>query len=700
MSALNGRVLEGRNGHPYRVEEPLDLDELGSPKGAMARVFRVFDLERSQDLAAKVINPRLFDDEPELRQRFLAQFYKEARIMEELEHPNIVRLHDYNTEDELPFLIMDYVDGETLDDRLRREGRLRFTEAMSILEPVMSALAYAHSRGVIHRDVKPSNILIDQKGRVLLADFGIARAAQESGLSTRTAMTLGSIQYGTPMYMAPEQALRLPEAVGPHTDQYSLAVLAWRMLAGRYYLARTDSKEGLDYTSLVVGGKPLPLSRYAPNLPPRAEQAIVRALSKSPYERFSSIADFLGELRKALTNPDWTPVADPLSGWEEPDWLNPPSLTGSPAKPLIKLEPVKLPEPTAPPPLKLELPSGEPEWFAAAPAKQPEKQTTEPLNLTLPAWFDIDPLAEKAESASEVNDWFAHDLTATPDAPKASDSQPLRPKADTTQPLKANNSQPIAPKANNSQPLSPKVSQPIAPKAASSQPIAPKVSQPLAPKKAKPSVEHVEAKSEDWALRFEAYPGSEAIPGRYYLDWDTAATQEPWAYEAVRKSLGGRPPLPLIIGWPLLTIAITLGLVLAGNLAAYLALPIALGVATILTSPFLVGWWKDSGALDGRQPMIVTGRLVKVGGPYKEAGGNFILKEGRTPGGYPDPCTISLAPTLAQADDPHHVYVCNLWEPDRLEFSEHALRKRVAIVTLNNRHGAGVRLLALKVLSD
>ncbi|MEI6044314.1 MAG: serine/threonine-protein kinase, partial [Chloroflexota bacterium] len=324
MSALKGRILEGGQGCQYRVEEPLDLDELGSPKGAMARVFRVLELQNDQQRAAKIINPRLLDDEPGIRKRFLAQFYKEARIMEELQHPNIVRLYDYNTENELPFLIMDYIEGETLDDRLRRQGRFSFQEALAILEPVIMALAYAHSRGVIHRDIKPSNILLDWHGKAYLSDFGIARAAQESGLSSRTALTLGPYQFGTPMYMAPEQALRLSEAVGPQTDQYSLAVLVWRMLAGRYYLARADSKEAIDYSKLVIGGSPLPLSRYAPNLPPRAEQAIVKALTKSPYERFDSVLDFLDELRNALNDPDGMPPSNPLLGWEEPEWLVPP----------------------------------------------------------------------------------------------------------------------------------------------------------------------------------------------------------------------------------------------------------------------------------------------------------------------------------------------------------------------------------------
>jgi serine/threonine protein kinase len=699
----------------------------------MARVFRVSDLQQPRQLAAKVINPRLFDDEPELRERFLGQFYKEARIMEELEHPNIVRLYDYNIEDELPFLIMDYVEGDTLDDRLRGNGRLRFLEAMEILEPVMSALAYAHSRGVVHRDVKPSNILLDKKGGVFLTDFGIARAAQESGLSTRTALTLGSIQYGTPMYMAPEQALRLPEAIGPHTDQYSLAVLAWRMLAGRYYLARTDITEGLDYTSLVIGGKPLPLSRYAPNLPPRAEQAIVRALSKNPFDRFATVNDFLDELKKAIIHPDWTPVADPLAGWQEPDWLKQPQQIGE--------VPPKTKEPFASVKLDLDLPSGEPEWLG--PIKLQETQSTEPLKLTLPDWFDEEPPEPRLGRRGDfLEEWFAekeareqtqvHNLPPTsnfaisqplninpsidelltsgstgggqPVAEHPASSQPLAPNPNSSQPLtaRAKESQPLSSKAGSSQPLAPKASesQPVGKKAGSSQPLSHKPQPLTARTLLENAFEPGDEKFDFWELRPVNYPGSEAAPGRYRLDWETAAVKERWAYEAIKKNLRGRPPMLILALWPILCAMIIVLFWLATSFPIYIELPLAIVVSSLLTLPFLLGWWSSNGSLKGRQPIIVTGRLVKVAGPYKEEDGKFILKEGRTPGGHPDPCVLGIAPSLTQAELPDFVYTCNIWSPDRLEVPVTALRKRVALVTMSSKRGPALRVLGIKVLSD
>ncbi len=667
MSALNGRILVGRSGHQYCIEEPLDLDELGSPKGAMARVFRVLDLQTSGQLAAKIINPRLLDDEPEIRNRFLAQFYKEARIMEELHHPSIVTLHDYNTDGDLPFLVMDYIQGETLDDCLRREGRLDFAASVDILAPVMQALAYAHSRGVVHRDIKPSNILLSTEGRAYLTDFGIARAAQESGLSSRTALTLGSYQFGTPMYMAPEQALRLPETIGPRTDQYSLGVVAWRMLAGRYYLARTDAKDSSDYTSMVVGSKPLTLSRFAPSVPPRAELAIARSLSKSPTDRFDDIAEFCEEMTKALVNPDWTHLPDPLSGWDEPAWL----VTGNQSQARIaarkELESAQaLP---APAPQAQETEEEDISWYPSKKTEpslqtqahspqldmawldsfeQQERSSTQPLDLTLPDWFE-----SKATTPM-----------------KASGALPARPQS-------APPSSVAAQDTNLLNSLRARAEQ-----------------APVALPKEKEGA----ASADPWVLKPIDYPGAEAAPGRYRLNWNSAKTQEKWAYDAIGRRLRGRPPLFLMVLWPILCAALISVFVIATDFPWYVRIPLAIAIATLLTLPFLLGWWSSASSLKGHQPVIVTGWLTEVGGPTKKSGNKLILKEGRSSAGHPDPCTLSIAPSRERAANPDTLYICRLWDRDRIELPASALNQRVAVATIHNKRGPGVSVVGIKVL--
>ncbi len=683
MSALHGRILEGREGQQYRVEEPVDLDELGSPKGAMARVFRVYDLENERYLAAKIINPRLLDDEAELRARFMGQFYKEARIMEELQHPAIARLYDYNTEGELPFLIMDHIEGETLDDLLRREGRLTFPEAMRILEPVTEALAYAHSRSVVHRDIKPSNILLDKKGNAFLTDFGIARAAQESGLSTRTALTLGSYQFGTPMYMAPEQALRLAEAVGPHTDQYSLAVVTWRMLAGRYYLARTDSPEAKDYSSLVVGSKPLPLARYAPTVPPRAEQAIARALSKSPYERFPGVLDFLNELKYALANPDSTPIVDPLGGWEEPAWLlSPPVMAEAPPKPSVVQPEITSPTPMLPrfgqvlENITAPLPKAEPHHSQpilepeisealAATLSQPliapkltgpiaeDETPREPLDLKLPDWLENGPASasltqeQVLPEASLSESWFNPETAVSPPPPVVIKNSPPPPKSRDSQSLP----------------------------------------------KLKP--EYIDP----WVLKAGSYPGAKAEPGRYRLNWITAAKQEKWAYKAIVKNLRGKPPVYLWLIGPVAALLSAAALYLLVGLPLFVALPAALLIAVLLTLPFYLRWRNKARALKGQQPTILTGWLVRIGEPYeKTASGKIVLKESRTQHGPVNPSVLTIATSPKFANEVDQTYTVEIWGEDKIELPSNSLNQRIAIATINNQASIPT-IAAIKVLT-
>lgn len=256
----------------YRVDR-----ELGH--GAMATVFLAEDLRQGRPVAIKILPPELATVVgPE-------RFLREIRITARLTHPNILPLHDSDTAAGLLYYVMPFVRGESLKDRIQREGPLPLDEALRIATEVAGALEYAHREGVIHRDVKPANILLAD-GHALVADFGLAKAIGPSDSAER--YTDSGLAVGTPEYMSPEQAG--PDAqVDGRTDQYALGCVLFEMLVGdppfrgstaHNILARHRSSDP-------------PSARVVrPDLPQSVEQAIRRSLAKIPADRFKSLADF------------------------------------------------------------------------------------------------------------------------------------------------------------------------------------------------------------------------------------------------------------------------------------------------------------------------------------------------------------------------------------------------------------------------
>ena len=235
------------------------MDRIG--QGGVAVVYRARDERLGRIVALKVLREHLAAD-PE----FQVRFQREARIAASLSHRNIVGVHDYGAYGDAAFIAMDFVDGVTLKERIRALGRLPVAEAVGIARAVLSALEYAHARGVVHRDVKPQNVMIDRQGEAKLTDFGIARAAEASGL-TRTGSTIGSAAY-----MAPEQARG--EAVGPTTDVYGAGLLLYEMLVGR------PPFEGEALVPILyrqLNEPPTPPSTLGVALPPGLEAALLRA---------------------------------------------------------------------------------------------------------------------------------------------------------------------------------------------------------------------------------------------------------------------------------------------------------------------------------------------------------------------------------------------------------------------------------------
>src|SRR5664279_4891175 len=201
-----------------------DLDqEIG--RGGMGIVFRAKDRRLKRIVAIKVLPPELAF-RGEIRQRFL----REAETAAQLSHPNIVPIYSVDEREGLVFFVMACIEGPTLARRLHDEGRIPVDDTRKILAEVGDALAYAHSRGVVHRDIKPDNILLDRDdGRAMVTDFGIARAIQEGADSRLTAT---GVAIGTPAYMSPEQAAGDREIDG-RSDLYALGVVGYQMLAGR-----------------------------------------------------------------------------------------------------------------------------------------------------------------------------------------------------------------------------------------------------------------------------------------------------------------------------------------------------------------------------------------------------------------------------------------------------------------------------------
>ena len=254
----------------YRLER-----RLGG--GGMAEVHLARDVELDRPVAVKLLAEHLAED-AELRERFV----REARIAARLAHPNVVAVYDAGDEDGTPFIVMECVEGETLADLLRREGPLDPDRAVGLARQACAGLAHAHAAGLVHRDVKPGNLLLRRDGMLKVADFGIARAAET------TRLTLAGTILGTAAYLAPEQATG--EEVTPAADVYSLGAVLYECLAGRPP-RRVESLADLDPEQPIT-----PLRDVAPAVPQELEDAVMHALARRPEFRPATAAELALEL--------------------------------------------------------------------------------------------------------------------------------------------------------------------------------------------------------------------------------------------------------------------------------------------------------------------------------------------------------------------------------------------------------------------
>jgi serine/threonine protein kinase/tetratricopeptide (TPR) repeat protein len=271
--------LQGAVGDRYRV-----LESVGA--GGMAFVFRALDLKHQRPVALKVLRPEVAEGIG--AQRFL----QEIRIAANLTHPNTLPLHDSGEADGLLYYVMPFVEGESLRDRLTDLGRLPLDEAGRYVSQVAQGLAQAHQAGIIHRDVKPENILL-VGGVAVLADFGIARAVDAAGHSN---LTKAGSTPSTPRYASPEQVWE-EDAVGAPSDQYSLACVAFEMIAGAPpFHGQSDLAVATKHATADVPD----LSTLREGVPPAVARVIRRALSKDPQDRYPGITAFSEDLERAL----------------------------------------------------------------------------------------------------------------------------------------------------------------------------------------------------------------------------------------------------------------------------------------------------------------------------------------------------------------------------------------------------------------
>lgn len=276
MKQISGSVVNGR----YRIVSTLGI-------GGMSVVFRAYDLQEDREVSLKVLRAdRLGDQESRRR------FYNESRAIALMSHPNIVNVYDVNFEGKVQYIVMEYVDGVTLKDRMDQKGKLSHGEAIHYLKQILSALSHAHSRGVVHHDIKPQNILLLGDGTVKVTDFGIASVPNFED-DTPSDETIGSVHY-----ISPEQALG--ESTDEKSDLYSVGVMMYAMLTGRLPF---DAESPIDVARMQVEKPPYPPCKLVDDLPQGFQQVIFRAMAKQPSHRYQNADSLLTDLERLEENP-------------------------------------------------------------------------------------------------------------------------------------------------------------------------------------------------------------------------------------------------------------------------------------------------------------------------------------------------------------------------------------------------------------
>lgn len=269
---LTNRTLDNR----YTI-----IERVGG--GGMADVYRAHDKLLDRSVAVKVLRSQFTNDE-----EFVTRFRREAQAAARLSHPNIVNIYDVGRDEDIYYIVMEYISGETLKDRIQRDGTLPVEAAVRIALEIGEALEHAHQNGLAHCDIKPHNILTTRSGRIKVTDFGIARAVT-SATMTQTGTIIGSVHY-----FAPEQARG--GAVGAKSDIYSLGVVLYEMLTG---VLPFSGETPISVAIKHLQEEPKPLREINSDLPPLLEAIVLKAMAKDPDARYADISEMSADLRLA-----------------------------------------------------------------------------------------------------------------------------------------------------------------------------------------------------------------------------------------------------------------------------------------------------------------------------------------------------------------------------------------------------------------
>ncbi len=270
-----GSIFAGR----YQV-----IEELG--KGGMGTVYKVLDKEIRENVALKLLNPEIASDD-----QAIERFRNELKFARKITHKNVCRMYDLNKHENTPYISMEYVSGEDLKSTLRRVGHLSTSKAVYIAKQVCDGLAEAHKLGVVHRDLKPQNIIIDDKGHARIMDFGVARSLKAKGVTT-TGMIIG-----TPHYISPEQVEGIE--VDPRADIYAMGVILYEMLTGDVpFEGKTPMSIALKHKTEI----PREPKEFNPQIPDRLNQLVMKCLEKKREKRYQNTADIHKELTKIEKN--------------------------------------------------------------------------------------------------------------------------------------------------------------------------------------------------------------------------------------------------------------------------------------------------------------------------------------------------------------------------------------------------------------
>ena len=277
MDKYIGKRLDGR----YEVHELLGV-------GGMAYVYRAYDKIESRWVAIKILKEELSNNSD-----FLRRFRNESKAIAVLSHPNIVKVYDVSFGDRIQYIVMEFIDGITLKQYIEQQGEIKWREALYFTVQILRALQHAHEKGIIHRDIKPQNIMLLEDGTIKVTDFGIARFSQAE-TQTMTDKAIGSVHY-----IAPEQARG--GYINDKADIYSVGVMLYEMLTGQLPFVADNA---VSVAIMQMQAEPTPPTRINPAIPKGLEEITMHAMEKNPAQRFPSAADMLEDVERFRRNPE------------------------------------------------------------------------------------------------------------------------------------------------------------------------------------------------------------------------------------------------------------------------------------------------------------------------------------------------------------------------------------------------------------